>query len=533
MDRLTPMFLVLSAIPALPLSAAVIQPTGFDSPSVAAAIQYASPGDTIQLSAGTYELAESLRPKSGLKILGAAQDKTRLVYRGTKAGVLVNIKGCEDLEIAQLTLDGQDNPLVHQGLSAYDSRRLKLHHLTICNLVKSDAWGPHGILFCGDNPTMKNGVTDSTIADCRIEKIGLGAEYGGGIRLAWGCVRNVIERNIVKSTGRGGIFGDHSAEIIVRNNQVSDSGGEGLGIELWGGCPRSLVEDNVIDHWLSLDGAYLSAVRRNVIGADDGSLKFLGIEIIARDVVVTDNVVKKGQHIGLSVSNTPVKNNVFWGYNTISDCVQWGAQFQGDEGGAAHHYLYRCIFEKTVLGDQRAQYKGDSGHGFRTNGSCRGLVLEDCTIRNNGGLGVQLGGDKIDAIRLLRCRLANNGLSVLSPPATYTAMEFTDCRVEGNQNNQLPPAKPFPNAPPSADFRIPQTIRAGEPATFKDTSTPADQIVDRLWDFGHGLPETAADPIHTYDRPGRYRVTLILWDRAGHGARAERIIEVLPKQKDE
>ena len=112
-----------------------------------------------------------------------------------------------------------------------------------------------------------------------------------------------------------------------------------------------------------------------MIGSNDGTLKFLGIEIIARDIVVTDNVVKRGSDIGLSVSNTPVKNNVYWGYNTIQDCPGGGAHRSRARRGIAHHYFYRCTFENTVRGDPRAAYK-DSGHGFRTNGSCRGLVLE-------------------------------------------------------------------------------------------------------------------------------------------------------------
>ena len=266
---------------------------GFDSPSIAAALQQAAPGDTIRLPEGTFALTEPIRPKSGIKLLGAGQEKTRLVYKGAKAGVLISLNGCQDVEIAHLTLDGQNNPLVQQGIGGSESRRLWLHHLTIRNL-KAKTWGPHGILFSGRNPTMEGGVTDSRITDCRIENIGLEAEYGGGIRLAWGCVRNQVLDNVIHNTGRGGIFGDHSPELIIRNNRVSGSHGEGLGIEIWGGCPRSLIEDNVIDHWLSVDGGTQSAVRRNVVGADDGTLKFLGIEIIARDCVVTDNRVQRG-----------------------------------------------------------------------------------------------------------------------------------------------------------------------------------------------------------------------------------------------
>ncbi len=487
----------------------------------------AASGDTIRLPEGTYTLTEPIRPKSGIKLLGAGQEKTRLVHQGAKADVLISLSGCQDVEIAQITLDGRNNPLVQQGITGSDSRRLWLHHLTIRNL-KAKTWGPHAILFSGRNPTMEGGVTDSRITDCRIENIGLEAEYGGGIRMAWGSVRNQVIGNVIRNTGRGGVFGDHSAELIIRGNRVSGSHGEGLGIEIWGGCPRSLIEDNVIDHWLSVDGGTQSAVRRNVIGADDGTLKFLGIEIIARDVVVTDNVVKRGAHIGLSVSNTRVKNNVYWGYNTVRDCVQWGAQLQGENGGIAHHYFHHCVFENTVRGDAKARYPADSGHGFRTNGACRGLVFEDCLFRGNGGYGVQLGGQDVDSLEFLRSTIAGNGLAAVSGPSKYTALEFRDCKVAGNQGDRLPAAKPFSGPPPLADFRVPGSIRAGETVQFQCVSSAVGGIVERLWDLGDGIPEVTAQPEHTFAQPGKYRVTLVVWDKHGRGGRAEKTIQVLP-----
>ena len=312
--------------------ASVIEARGLDSTAISAAIVRAQPGDTIRLDTGTYELTEPIKPKSRTRLLGAGQEKTRLVYKGTKPGVFISLNGCEDVEIAQMTLDGRNNPLVQQGISGGNARRLWLHHLTIRNL-KAETWGPHGILFSGRNPTMEGGVTDSRITDCLIEDIGLESKWGGGIRLAWGSVRNQVIGNVIHNTGRGGIFGAQSAELVIRNNRVTGSGGPGLGIEIWGGCHRSLIEDNVVDHWISVDSSNQSAVRHNVIGADDGTLKFLGIEVIARDMVVTDNVVKRGAHIGLSVSNKPVKNNVYWGYNTIQDCLVWGGATPGRERG--------------------------------------------------------------------------------------------------------------------------------------------------------------------------------------------------------
>jgi len=87
--------------------------------------------------------------------------------------------------------------------------------------------------------------------------------WGAGIRLGHGSSRNRVEDNAISNTGRGGILcNDGSTDLVIRNNTVGGSGGEGLGIELWGGCHRSLVEDNQIDHWLSLDLSDYCAVRR-------------------------------------------------------------------------------------------------------------------------------------------------------------------------------------------------------------------------------------------------------------------------------
>jgi hypothetical protein len=531
---LTMLVLIVSTIGGSGGFAATIEPSGFQSQAIVSAIRQATPGDTVRLGTGTYELTEPIKPKSGIKLVGAGPEKTKLIYTGTKSGVLISLSGCEDVEIAQMTLDGRNNPLAPQGITGNNSRRLWLHHLTIRNL-KAETWGPHAILFSGRNPTMEGGVTDSRITDCLIEDIGLESKWGAGIRLAWGSARNQVSGNVIRRTGRGGIFGDHSPELVIRNNKISGSGiqasgagGEGLGIEIWGGCPRSLIEDNVVDHWISVDQGNQSAVRRNVIRTNDGSLKYLGIEIIARDVVVTDNVVGRGAHVGLSTSNKPVKNNVYWGYNTVGDCAEWGAQLQGESGGIAHHYFYRCAFQKTIRGDPRAHYK-DSGHGFRTNGNCHGFVFEECVFADNGGYGVQLGGRDVDALTLLRCKITANGLGAVVGPHAYSALQMIDCTVQGNKSDQLPAAKPFAGAAPTADFVLPTEIRAGQPTVFRCTShAAAGKIGERLWDFGDGIPEVTAEPKHAFDRPGSYRVTLIVWDDAGRGGRAEKTVRVLP-----
>ena len=502
--------------------------TGTNSEAIAAAIAESQPGDTVALSAGTYAIHQALHPKSGTRLEGAGQNQTVLRFEGKAPMVLLSVSGCEDVEICHLTLDGNEDPKATQGISGGDARRLNIHHVTIRNLVKGGGFGPHAILFSGQNPTRERAVTDSVIADCRIENIGVGAKFGGGIRLAWGSSRNRVLRNTIDQTGRGGIFADNgSAECVIQHNTVSGSGGEGLGIEVWGGCDRSVIEDNAIDHWLSIGGCDYCAARRNSISDHSGAYKFCGIEGIGSWLVITDNTIDGGQKIGLSVSSPQPKQYVYWADNLVRACNQWGAQFQGEAGGIAYHYLYRCRFEEMPVGVGPVWYPGDEGYGFRSNGHCRDVTFEECAFNGNHRLGIQFVGQGIDRLSFVRCAIKDNRGPAIRGPGDYTALEWTDCTVTGNGSDALPAAKPFAHPPPAAAFDAPDTVRAGEPATFANTSTAADgEIAAVLWDFGHGPPNTDLNPTHTYDKPGDYRVTLIVWDTHGRAARAEAILEV-------
>jgi parallel beta-helix repeat protein len=501
-----------------------------DSAAIRLHLDQANPGDTIRLAAGTYTITEAIRPKSGVRLIGAGQEKTVVRFGGGRPDVLIRVAACEDVEIAHLTLDAAGSPLVGQGILGTDSRRVKVHHVTVRNLVKSKAWGPHGILFTGTNPTREHGVTDSEISDCLIENIAPDARFGGGIRMAWGSSRNRVLRNVVRNTGRGGVFADDgSNDLVIRNNTVSGSGGEGLGIEVWGHSDRAVIEDNRIDHWLSVGGCDFCAVRRNVVADKRGPTKPYGLEIIGSYNVVTDNLVDECQGIGISVSDKMPKNYHFYARNTIRGCYHWGAQLQGEAGGIAFHYFYQCKFLDTLVGHPSVKYKGDEGNGFRTNGNVKDLVFEECDFSGNGKLGLQLGGPNVDSLCFVRCSIRNNKLAAVSGPHDYSHLEWVDCLVEGNGRDTLPPAKPFSAPPPTASFTAAAGARVGESVSFTSTAKAArGKIAAVMWDFGDGVPAIELQASHTYSEPGDYRVTLLAWDDQGRGARAEKLVHVAP-----
>ncbi|MDA1190628.1 MAG: right-handed parallel beta-helix repeat-containing protein [Candidatus Poribacteria bacterium] len=508
-----------------PTIAKTITVDSFDSTAIAAAIAQSADGDTVSLPAGTYDITESVRPNSNTQLIGAGREKTVLRFTGEDEASVLNLTGRGRVEIANLTIDGNRNPNAAHGVSASNAHRLYLHHLTIRDFVPTDGFGPLGIYFTGNNPTKANGVTDSEIADCMLTNIGVGADFGGGIRMAWGSSRNRVLRNVITDTGRGGIFGnDGSTDLVIRENRVGGSQGEGLGIEVWGGCDRSIVEDNVIDHWLSVDGSDYTAVRRNVVSDKSGVYKYSGLELVGSNFCVfTDNLVDEGSTVGISVSNQEPKNYIYWGYNTIQGCNQWGAQLQGEEGGIAYHYFYRCKFLNTYKNVGNPRYPNDSGHGFRTNGNVHHVTLEECEFRDNGRLGIQLGGENIDALSFVRCVIENNGGDAVRGPEDYTVLEWLVIKLRGNGGNFLPGAKLFPAPPPVAGIQSATTANVGDTLRFVSAS---DNIARVLWDFNDGIPSTDADATHTYANAGTYRVTLLVWDEAGRGARAEQVVTV-------
>ncbi|MFW6040953.1 MAG: PKD domain-containing protein [Thermoplasmatota archaeon] len=73
------------------------------------------------------------------------------------------------------------------------------------------------------------------------------------------------------------------------------------------------------------------------------------------------------------------------------------------------------------------------------------------------------------------------------------------------------------NIPPNANFTFsPEEGSVDENIIFEDLSTDQDgEIVNWTWDFGDGTKVYGKNPVHTYDEPGEYEVTLTITDNEG------------------
>ncbi|MBM3500163.1 MAG: PKD domain-containing protein, partial [Armatimonadetes bacterium] len=153
------------------------------------------------------------------------------------------------------------------------------------------------------------------------------------------------------------------------------------------------------------------------------------------------------------------------------------------------------------------------------------LVLEECEFSNNARHGLQFVSGGVDRLSFRRCKIEDNQGAAVVGPGEYTALEWTDCTVEGNASNDLPAAKPFAEPAPVAACDAPETAKVGEQVAFRCT-TP--DIETAMWDFGDGIPVVGNEVKHVYEKPGEYTLALVTWAASGRGARAAKTVTVSP-----
>ena len=120
--------------------------------ALVAAVRDGAEGATIELSAGTFELAAPLEPKAGMTITGAGMDKTIITHvadwkPSTKSlpdpevrtqgldshAYLIRLQDkAEGITISKLTLRG---PSVHGAIYGFGNQKLHLHHLRVQDVL--------------------------------------------------------------------------------------------------------------------------------------------------------------------------------------------------------------------------------------------------------------------------------------------------------------------------------------------------------------------------------------------------------------
>ncbi|MDF2921484.1 MAG: hypothetical protein K0R57_398, partial [Paenibacillaceae bacterium] len=507
-----------------------------DRASIQTAINAASAGDTVYFPAGTYYISNTLIGKSGVRLQGEARNTT-IIKAATGGGsqfaglkveaTMLNLNNTSYMEITELTFDANSNNAVTSAIWGEPGIGHKIHRIRVKDITQSTGFGPFGILF--------SGTPDVEITDSEFTNIGIQSMWGGAIRVGWGSHNAKILNNTIQNMGRGGIFiNDGSTGAVIKHNVISGSSdhitGYGFGIEVHTDCNYAIIEDNVMDHWLSVVRSQYTAIRRNYVGTSNGTYKSYGLEVSAAPTIVTDNIVDGGQHNGISMS--PGNGHHIFAYNTIQNMIQWGMQLHGDGTPAPNQYLYfyKNVWKNTDKDNPTVVYPGTAGNAIRINGKTTDTTFDSNQIINNDRLGIQItGAAGVDRLSFVNNTITGNGsLSVDPYPASAQDLEWSGNTVSGNGSNVQLTSRGYSNPKPTASFLPSRMIvPLGESVTFTNTSTdPGGSIVHNMWDFGEGLPDTSVSPTYTYENPGTYKVKLLVTDNGGRMHLAEQTIVV-------
>ena len=488
------------------------------------AINNASAGDTVALGAGVHTLSAQLVAKSGVTLAGAGAGATTIKFSGGTADRFLHIDGADDVSVNGLTLDG-DGSAASYGVVVANAQRVQVRNVTIRKLG-GNAFGPIGVY-------LSSNVSDAAIEDSTFEHIGENSFWGSGVRVK-GSTRTLIAGNTIAHTGRGGILAnDHATFLTIRNNTVRDIGlanptnpdnaGEAtprLGIEVWNQCHDSIIEDNTVDHYISVDRSSRVAVRRNTIGrAAATTAAFAGLELVSSnettvsDVVFTGNTFvapaaagTRNHDLGASISGGGVARHVLFDGNTIDSPGTWGVQLQAGDGGLAGNLKERFYFLANTLARTRdgdpgpyGQY-GDQGAALRLNadhGHLADLAIVDNDIIDNAGVALEL----LNAGRISDVRFADN-------------------TATGNKTDG--PLSDIGTLPTLAlNVTAPAAFLHGQPTPLSVAFADGRPVNHALWDLGFGLPLTGASIEPTFAPSGTpYAVTVIAWDADGNAAHA-------------
>lgn len=210
-----------------------------DYPTIQEAVDVANPGDTILVSAGTYN--EYVNVSKSLSIIGENVTTTR-VWTGT---VVFEIHA-DNVSISNLTIDC--GPF-GAGVAVYDSHGCNISHNIMHegwgsiflqnssnNVVAhnnifpyTNGWGVHLFLNSDNNIIRANKVTMA------LEGIGIGVHY---------CANNRVEHNMVKDNCYGIVSGD-SSNNLIRGNVVESNR---KGITLSRGRGNRVYHNNLINN---------------------------------------------------------------------------------------------------------------------------------------------------------------------------------------------------------------------------------------------------------------------------------------------
>ena len=425
-----------------------------DYATIQQAIDNASNGDTISVSAGTYYERISIVNKLSISLIGENRDNT--VIDGSYGGHTIYASYADGISISGFTIknaggSGNDCLIIEDTSNA-----------TITNNIIENSQESDGLsIICCQYVT----VTDNIIKD---------NTNGNGIWLVR-STHCIIQRNIIQRNQQGISIQQVSTDNIISDNTIE--GPSDCGIWIIGASNYNTIfrnqflnnEENANDvctnYWYNAEtheGNYwddytgsdsnndgIGDIPYNIPGGDNQDIYVLGFF--------------EGSRSNPSQNNPPVADagGPYSGY--VNQLIYF-------DGSSSHDSDGSIVYYKWSFGDGSPGYGEKVSHKYAESGK----YIVTLTVKDDDGA---------------------------------TAIDSTTVNVIVNPENQLP----------VADAGGPYYAKVGESIHFDASASydPDGEIVSYLWSFGDGEKTFGETVYHSYDGEGTYTVTLTVTDNNG------------------
>jgi parallel beta-helix repeat protein len=192
------------------------------SESIQAAINNATEGDTILVSAGIYN--ESLQISKGISLIG--QDTDQTIINGQNNQFIINITA-NNVTVEGFTIQSAPNLNPINGISVSFSKGGTIGNNTVMN-------SQQGITLAASN---NNTIFDNTISNNQ-QGIGLSSSSN-----------NTISNNVVTANSQGGILFAYSNNNFLSANTISNNSGQNGGIYMYASSDNVFSGNTVANNY--------------------------------------------------------------------------------------------------------------------------------------------------------------------------------------------------------------------------------------------------------------------------------------------
>lgn len=268
-----------------------------DTNAIKSALSAASSGSikTVYLPKGTYKIASTLRPATGVRLIGDGKNESIIKMGASKTDAIV-IENANDVTIANLQVRDVVNPgdAESWAIHAKSSQRVTIDHVKVIN--SDDAGIRVGYSLGSGLPAAKH----AKVTNCEV----IDTKEGSGIEVIRG-EDALVANNVVSGSAQHGIRLCGAQRPEVRHNLVTKNGD---GIDMQGfTSPLYKITGFNVHHNLIIDNRGNGMV--SWYGPTDGKVMYNRVEYTSGSSVGYSLRIADGMDPG--ARNVQVTNNTF------------------------------------------------------------------------------------------------------------------------------------------------------------------------------------------------------------------------------